>query len=264
MKYTGGALVTGGARRLGRAMVMALARRGIDVAIHYAGSRAAAETTAAEARALGVRAVALQADLLAEDETSTLVTRAAGALGGPLAVLINNASIFEHDDIRSATRESWDRHIESNLRAPFVLTQHFAAQVRGGATDDMDEPVASACVINMIDQRVRKPTPEFMSYTIAKMGLWAFTQTAARALAPDIRVNAIGPGPTLRGARQSDAHFAAQRRSTVLGRGANPADITRAMDFILDSPALTGQLLCIDGGQHLAWQTPDVLGTEPG
>ena len=264
MDYDGGALVTGGARRLGRAMVLALARRGIDVAIHFAGSREAAEETASEARAHGVRAVTLQADLLDESQSSGLIARAAEGLGRPLAVLINNASIFEHDDIHSATRESWDRHVESNLRAPFVLTQHFAGQLAGGARDAGGEPLASGCVINMIDQRVRKLTPEFMSYTIAKMGLWAFTRTAARALAPDIRVNAIGPGPTLRGARQSDAHFTAQRRATVLGRGADASDITRAMEFILDSPALTGQLLCIDGGQHLAWQTPDVMGVEPG
>ena len=258
----GAALVTGGAKRLGRAMALALGARGFDVAVHYAGSAEAAEETAADIRAMGRRGAALQADLLEEEAMQGLIGRAAGALGRPLNVLINNASVFEHDDIKSASRESWDRHMESNLRAPFVLTQNFARQAPPVQTDDTGEPLASACVINMIDQRVRKLTPDFMSYTIAKMGLWAFTRTAARALAPGIRVNAIGPGPTLRGARQSEAHFARQRRNTVLERGANPADITAAMGFILDSPALTGQLLCIDGGQHLAWQTPDVLGVE--
>ena len=114
----------------------------------------------------------------------------------------------------------------------------------------------------MIDQRVLKPTPEFTTYTIAKMGLWALTRTAAQALAPDVRVNAIGPGPTLRGARQSAAHFAAQRAATVLGRGASPDEICAALAFILDAPGLTGQLICVDGGQHLAWRTPDVLGVE--
>ena len=258
----GAALVTGGAKRLGRAMALALGERGFDVAVHYAGSAEAAEATAADIRAMGRKAAALQADLLEEAAMQGLIERAAGALGRPLTVLINNASVFEHDDIASASRESWDRHMESNLRAPFVLTQNFARQAPPLRTDDAGEPLASACVINMIDQRVRKLTPDFMSYTIAKMGLWAFTRTSARALAPRIRVNAIGPGPTLRGARQSEAHFASQRRNTVLERGANPADITAAMGFILDSPALTGQLLCIDGGQHLAWQTPDVLGVE--
>ena len=128
--------------------------------------------------------------------------------------------------------------------------------------DENGEPVASALVINMIDQRVRKLTPEFMTYTIAKMGLWAFTQTAAQGLAPQVRVNAIGPGPTLKGARQSDKHFAGQRANTVLKRGANPCDITAALGYFLDAPAVTGQLLCVDGGQHLGWETPDVQGVE--
>jgi NAD(P)-dependent dehydrogenase (short-subunit alcohol dehydrogenase family) len=114
----------------------------------------------------------------------------------------------------------------------------------------------------MIDQRIKKLTPEFSTYTIAKMGLWALTQTAAQGLAPHVRVNAIGPGPTLIGARQSDDHFARQRAATVLGRGANPADITGALGFFLDSPGVTGQIVAVDGGQHLAWKTPDVLGPE--
>ena len=177
-------------------------------------------------------------------------------------MLINNASVFEYDTLKTASRKSWDRHMESNLRAPFVLTQQFAAKAPATLSDATGEPMASACVINMIDQRVRKLTPEFMTYTLAKMGLWALTQTAAQALAPQIRVNAIGPGPTLQGARQSDNHFVNQRAATILKRGSNPADITAAMAFILDSPSLTGQLLCIDGGQHLGWQTPDVLGVE--
>lgn len=256
------ALVTGAGRRLGRAMALHLAGRGFDVAVHYDRSREAAEAVAAEARALGVRAEALQADLLEEAPTATLVPAAAEALGGPLSVLVNNASIFEYDTIRTATRESWDRHIGSNLRAPFVLTQAFAAQAPGAVRDTAGEPVARALVVNMIDQRVLKLTPEFMTYTIAKMGLWALTRTGAQALAPDIRVNAIGPGPTLRGARQSEDHFAGQRAATVLKRGANPADITAALGYFLDAPAVTGQLLCVDGGQHLGWQTPDVLGVE--
>ncbi len=258
----GAALVTGGAKRLGRAMALALAERGFDVAIHYAGSKDAAEQTAKDVRAKGVKSVALQADLLIEDQAQSLIARSTAALGRPLTVLVNNASVFEYDTLKTATRKSWDRHFESNLRAPFVLTQHFAAQAPVVETDAQGEPRASAVVVNMIDQRVRKLTPEFMTYTLAKMGLWAFTQTAAQALAPGIRVNAIGPGPTLQGARQTARHFADQRAATVLNRGANPEDITAALAFILDSPALTGQLLCIDGGQHLAWQTPDILGVE--
>ena len=258
----GRALVTGAGRRLGRAMALYLAGRGLDVAVHYASSAGEAEAVAAEARALGVQAVALRADLTAEDEMQALVPAAAAALGGALTVLVNNASIFEYDNIATATRASWDRHLESNLRAPFVLTQGFAAQAPAAARDANGEPVATGLVVNLIDQRVLKPTPEFMSYTIAKMGLWALTRTSAQALAPGIRVNAIGPGPTMQGARQSSGHFAAQRAACLLGRGAHPADITAALGYFLDAPAVTGQLLCIDGGQHLNWQTPDVLGVE--
>jgi NAD(P)-dependent dehydrogenase (short-subunit alcohol dehydrogenase family) len=243
-------------------MALELARQGHDVAVHYATSRDAAESVADEIRALGREAVTLEADLLDEAQVTPLVARAAKALGGPLTTLINNASIFDYDNIQTATRLSWDRHMESNLRAPFVLTQQMAAQVPAPTMDDYDEPVAQGLVINMIDQRVHKLTPEFMTYTIAKMGLWALTRTAAQALAPRVRVNAIGPGPTLQGHRQSDSHFQNQRRATILQRGANPQDITAALVYFLNAPGVTGQLLCVDGGQHLGWQTPDVLGVE--
>ncbi len=256
------AIVTGAGQRLGRAMALYLARRGHDVAVHYASSREAADAVVAEIRAMGRRAVALHADLLVEAETTGLLPRAAKALGGPLSVLVNNASIFEYDNLATATRQSWDRHMESNLRAPFVLIQALAAQAPQPATDAQGEPVAQALVVNMLDQRVRKLTPEFMSYTIAKMGLWALTQTAAQALAPRVRVNAIGPGPTLKGARQSESHFARQRAATILKRGANPEEITAALGYLLDAGSVTGQLICVDGGQHLGWQTPDVLGLE--
>ena len=260
---TGQALVTGGAKRLGREMALALARRGLDVAVHFHGSEVDAQSTADEIRRMGVRAVILQADLTVEEDMQALVPRAAELLGGPLTVLINSASVFEYDNIDSATRESWDRHLESNLRAPFVLTQVFASQAPeptfGG---QWNEPTANALIVNMVDQRVRKLTPHFMSYTIAKMGLWALTRTSAQALAPGVRVNAIGPGPTMQGARQSEAHFEGQRRSTILERGADPADIVRALEYFLDAPAVTGQLLCVDGGQHLGWKTPDIRGVE--
>jgi NAD(P)-dependent dehydrogenase (short-subunit alcohol dehydrogenase family) len=255
------ALVTGAAKRLGREISLYLARRGFDVAVHYASSRDEAEATVAEIRAMGRQSVALQADLLNEAEVTPLVSRAAEALGGPLDLLVNNASVFEYDNIASATRRSWDRAMESNLRAPFVLTQAFAAQAPKARIVE-GEPEARSLVINMIDQRVWKLTPEFMSYTLAKMGLWALTRTAAMGLAPDIRVNAIGPGPTLQGGRQSDSHFARQRQGTILKRGSNPADITAALGFFLDSPAVTGQMIAADGGQHLGWQTPDIVGLE--
>jgi len=256
------AMVTGAGKRLGRAMALYLGQRGYDVAVHYASSAQQAEDVVAQIAAMGQRAVALQADLLDLDAMETLLPRAAQALGGRVTCLVNNASIFEHDTVATATRDSWDRHINSNLRAPFVLSQAMAAQGLVAGRCAQGEPVASGLIVNMLDQRVRKLTPEFMTYTLAKMGLWAFTQTAAQALAPVIRVNAIGPGPTLQGSRQSQAHFDAQRAATVLERGANPQDITAALGYFLDAPSVTGQLLCVDGGQHLAWQTPDVLGIE--
>ncbi len=256
------ALVTGAGHRLGRAMAISLAERGFDVAVHYAASDAGARETVAEIEALGRKGITLQADLVDEGETQSLFAQAREGLGGDITCLVNNASIFEYDNIETATRESWDRHIGSNLRAPVVLSQHMAAQNLAPQTDARGEPEASGLIVNMCDQRVRKLTPEFMSYTIAKMGLWAFTQTAARALAPAIRVNAIGPGPTLRGGRQSEAHFAKQRAATVLQRGSNPEEIVAALGYFLDSPAVTGQLLCVDGGQHLGWETPDIIGVE--
>lgn len=254
------ALITGGAQRLGKAMALYLAARGHDIAVHCHASADAAEATAAEIRALGVRAEILQADLLDPDAAEALVPRATAALG-PLTVLVNNASIFEYDNLQSASRQSWDRHMGSNLRAPFLLTQAFAAQAPK-ADRSAEEPIARALVVNMIDQRVLKPTPEFMTYSLAKAGLWWLTRTSAQALAPDIRVNAIGPGPTMQGTRQSEGHFNRQRAATILQRGAGPADVCAALGFFLDAPSVTGQLICTDGGQHLAWRTPDVLGVE--
>jgi NAD(P)-dependent dehydrogenase (short-subunit alcohol dehydrogenase family) len=254
-------LVTGAGKRLGRAMALYLAGRGHDLAVHYASSADEAEAVVAEIRAMGRKAQAFQADLLDEAQVQALIPAVTAALG-PLTVLVNNASIFEYDRIDTATRQSWDRHIESNLRAPYVLTQAFARQCPPAVPDEHGEPLAQGLIVNMIDQRILKLTPEFSTYTIAKMGLWALTRTAAQGLAPHVRVNAIGPGPTLQGARQSVDHFARQRAATVLGRGANPSDITAALGFFLDSPAVTGQFIAVDGGQHLGWLTPDVLGVE--
>lgn len=257
-----GALVTGAGHRLGQAMAINLAERGFDVAVHYASSDKGALETVAKVKELGQRAFALQADLTDEAQTQTLFPNARDALDVDITCLVNNASIFEYDDIQSATRQNWDRHMESNLRAPFVLTQAMAAQGLEPETDARGEPLASGLIVNMCDQRIRKLTPEFMTYTLAKMGLWALTQTSARALTPAIRVNAIGPGPTLQGGRQSAEHFAKQRAATILQRGSNAEDIVGALRYFLDSPAITGQILCVDGGQHLAWETPDVVGVE--
>ncbi|MCY4242713.1 MAG: SDR family oxidoreductase [Rhodobacter sp.] len=255
------ALVTGAAARLGRDMARALAREGFNVAVHHLSTPA--DRIVSDIRAMGCRAISIKADLLDESETRNLLPVAAEALGGPISVLVNNASIFEYDSIETATRRSWDRHIESNLRAPFVLIQALAAQAPGPTRDEMGELRAEALAINMIDQRVRKLTPEFMTYTIAKAALWTLTRSAAQALAPRIRVNAIGPGPTLRGHRQSAEHFARQRATTILGRGANSEDIIEALRYFLHAPAVTGQLLCVDGGQHIGWAVSDDLDSEP-
>lgn len=243
-------------------MALTLADHGHDVAVHYASSRDGAEDTAQMIRAKGRQAVTLQADLLDEDATQGLIGRAMEGLDGPLTVLVNNASIFEHDDIATATRDSWDRHIGSNLRAPFVLTQGFAAQVPDPVSDDGEEPVAQGLIVNMLDQRVHKLTPEFMTYTLAKMGLWTLTRTAAQGLAPRVRVNGIGPGPTLRGGRQSEDHFHRQRAASLLQRGADASDICGALVYLLGAKAVTGQMIAVDGGQHLGWETPDILGLE--
>ncbi len=243
-------LVTGAAKRLGRAIALHLAGAGWSVAIHYHGSAAEAEEVAAAARASGVKAATFKADLSREEDTAQLIGRAAAELG-PLTALVNSASIFENDDWQSANRASWDAHMETNLRAPFVLSQTFARQVPG-----------KGAIVNIIDQRVLKPTPQFISYSLSKAGLHWLTTTLAQALGPNIRVNAIGPGPTMRNARQSEEDFARQRDATILKRGAEPEDVAKAVHYLLEADAVTGQMLAVDGGQHLIWQTPDVRVTE--
>ncbi len=240
-------------------MALGLAERGAAVAVHFSSSSDEATATVELIREAGGHSFPVKADLLDEDACRGLVARAVQSLGRPLDVLINNASIFEHDSIETATADSWHRHMMSNFRAPFMLMQEFSRQVQPADRDRAGELHPKAAIINMVDQRVRKPTPEFMTYTLAKMGLWNLTQIGARALAPDIRVNAIGPGPTVRAERQSEKHFHDQRASTPLQRGASRDEIVAAMHFLLDSPSVTGQLVCPDGGQHLAWQTPDIL-----
>lgn len=242
----GNALVTGAAKRIGRAIALDLAAAGWDLAVHYHKSADEAATAVREIEALGRRAVAIKADLTREPEVAQIVPQATSALG-PLSCLVNSASTFVMDDIRSMTRTSWDSHMETNLRAPLVLSQAFAAQLPGGQT---------GAIVNMLDERVWKLTPYFLSYTVAKCGLWTLTQTLALALAPRIRVNGIGPGPTLPSPRQTEAQFKAQWDSMPLKRGTTPAEICRAVRFILESPALTGQMIALDGGQHLGWAVP--------
>lgn len=237
------ALITGGAARLGRAITLALAEAGFAVAVHHRASAAAAEATAAAARALGVAAVTLRADLAEETQAAALIAGAEAALG-PVGVLVNNASVFERDEWHDATRESWALHMETNLRAPFVLMQRFAAALPASA---------EGVVINLLDQRVWSLTPHFISYSLSKAGLWTLTQSMALALAPRIRVAAIGPGPALPGPRQSQAQFDRQQAAVPLGHGTTPAEVGRAALAILALPSFTGQMLALDGGQHLQW-----------
>lgn len=243
----GAALVTGGARRIGRAIVLALARRGHDVAIHHRDSVDDAEALAAEVQAMGRRAVLIAADLADEDQVRTLVPAATAALG-PLSVLINNASVFEDDRVGDLSRTTWDRHMEVNLRAPVVLAEAFAAQAPDGSA-----------IVNLLDQRVLKPDPRFISYALSRNGLWWATRTLAQALAPRIRVNGVGPGPTLASIHQTPADFAAEATAVPLGHGADPDDIAAAVVYLVDARAVTGQMIAVDGGQHLAWRTPDIV-----
>ena len=240
------ALVTGGAQRIGRALVLALVEDGFAVAIHFHRSRAAAENLVEVIRNKGGTAVALGADLGDETAVKKLLPLAEHALG-PIGCLVNNAGVFADDTAETATRESWDLHLAVNLRAPFVLIQGLAARL---PTD------TNGVVVNLLDQRVWSLTPYFVSYTLSKAGLWTLTQTLALALAPRIRVNGIGPGPALPSARQSAEEFARQCAIMPLRRGTSPQEIAAALRFILSAPAMTGQMIALDGGQHLGWAQP--------
>jgi NAD(P)-dependent dehydrogenase (short-subunit alcohol dehydrogenase family) len=243
------ALVTGAARRLGRAIAIDLARHGWDVAIHFNSSESEACETADQVRAQGRRTVPLKADLANEVETAALIARAQEELG-TVTALVNNASIFEPDDWASASSESWNRHLAVNLRAPFILCQAFARVLPENER---------GAIVNIVDQRVLKPTPQFLSYSVSKAALYWLNTTLAQALAPRIRVNAVAPGPTLINARQNEMHFRRQRESTVLGSGAEPQDICNAVRYLMSASAVTGEMIAVDGGQHLIWQTPDTL-----
>lgn len=240
----GNALITGGAKRIGKAVALRLAEEGWNIALHYRTSQKEAEETAEAIHALGQRATLLPADLAMEGETALLMDRAREAMG-PITLLVNNASTFYMDKLGDMTRRSWDEHLESNLRAPLVLSQAFAAQMEGQGN-----------IINMLDQRVFKPTPFFFSYTIAKTGLWVATRTMALSLAPHIRVNGIGPGPTLPSPKQSPQQFADHCDAMPLRRGGSPEEVAQAVLFILNTPSMTGQMIALDGGEHLGWQIP--------
>jgi NAD(P)-dependent dehydrogenase (short-subunit alcohol dehydrogenase family) len=239
------ALVTGAALRLGRAIALDLAKRGWRIGVHHNTSGAEAQALVEEIERLGSKAIALPADLTHEYQLRGLVQSCTDALGPPTC-LINNAARFEWDSPDTLDWAGWQTELDVNLRAPIFLTQAFARTLPKDA---------SGCVINMIDQRVWRLTPEFFSYTIAKSALWTATQTLAQALAPRIRVNALGPGPVLPNRQQSEADFERECRSTLLRRGATVEEVCGAVRFLLETPSVTGQMIALDGGQHLLWGT---------
>jgi NAD(P)-dependent dehydrogenase (short-subunit alcohol dehydrogenase family) len=242
--HPGTVLVTGAGRRLGRAIALDFAKRGWRVGIHYGSSAAEAQELAAEIGREGGTAAVLQADLASAAAPESLIEACAEALGPPTC-LVNNAARFERDTLATLTAESWQTHLEVNLRAPVFLVQAFSRTLPEGASGN---------VVNLVDQKVLRLNPDYFSYTIAKAALWTATQTMAQALAPRIRVNAVAPGPVLKSRGQSQADFEREWRSTPLGRPVAPEEVIAAIRFLLETPSITGQIVALDAGQHLAWQ----------
>lgn len=250
MATKGVALVTGGAKRIGRAISLRLGQEGYAVAIHVRVPGADAEALRDELTADGAAAAVVTGDLADPGEVDRLVPAAREALG-PVTLLVNNASVFVADDVRALDPGIWERHFAVNLRAPVFLAGALAAQLA---------PDAEGAVVNILDQRVWKLTPQFFSYTLTKAALHTATTTMAQALAPRIRVNAVGPGPTVKSARQTPEEFAQQVAALPLGTGPTPEEIAGAVAMLAAARTVTGQMIALDGGQHLAWETPDVTG----
>lgn len=244
-------LITGAAQRIGRSLALDFARRGWRVGLHCRESVEGATHLATQIRDGGGFAAVLAADLAVASEVARLVPDCIQAVGPPTC-LVNNAAMFVYDELATLESEAWDTQLAVNLKAPVFLAKAFAQNLPAGVEGN---------IINIIDQRVWKPTPRFFSYATAKAGLWTATRTLAQTLAPRIRVNAIGPGPTLRNAHQSEEEFRAQCEATILRRGTTPEEIAAAVRFIIDAPAMTGQMIALDGGQHLAWETADIGST---
>jgi NAD(P)-dependent dehydrogenase (short-subunit alcohol dehydrogenase family) len=243
------ALVTGGAKRIGKAIVEDLAAHGFAVAIHANTSLREAEELAASLRAKGGNAAAVAADLADTASASSLVEKASAALG-PIGLLVNNASLFKKDSLEEFDETIWDRHFALHVKAPSLLARDFSAQLPEGN---------SGLIVNIVDQRVWSPNPRFYSYMLSKSALLTATKTMAQALAPSIRVNAIGPGPTLPNERQNQADFQTQVEAVILKTGPQLEEFGRTIRFLFDTPSMTGQMIALDGGQHLAWETPDIL-----
>ena len=242
MAGRGAALVTGGARRIGRVLAKTAAEAGYDVAIHVRAVDDAAEAAAGEVRAAGRKAAILTCDLRKESATVALVGEAEAELGA-VTLLVNSASVFEQDQFSDMNRASWDLHMETNLRAPLVLSQAFARRLPADR---------EGLIVNVLDQRVWRPGPDFFSYTMSKTALWEATRMLAQALAPRVRVNGIGPGPTLASIHQDQAAFDAEVAATLLRRPSTPQQIGAALRYLIEAEAVTGQMIAVDSGQHLA------------
>lgn len=245
------ALVTGAAKRIGRSLTLHLAQQGFALSVHYNTSDKEAKQLVDQIKSSGGKATSIKADLSDMDEVRQLEAEAAETFG-PITLLVNNASTFENDEIGTITDDSWDHHLKPNLQAPIFLSQAMANRL---------PPDQKGLIINLIDQRVWALTPRFMSYTLSKAALWSATQTLAQALAPNIRVNGIGPGPTLSNVRQSSEDFQKQVDATILKVQPKLEEFAAAIDFIRSAPSMTGQMIALDSGQHLAWETPDVVGS---
>ena len=243
-------IITGGATRIGAAIAKKLANEGVEIVIHYFKSKSVAEKLKKELTIKKAKIFLVQGDLSKEPDVNKLIKFAKSKLGY-FDCLINNASLFENDKLENFTTDSWGYHLRTNLRTPALLSKEFSKNIKGKNNN----------IINIIDQRVFKLTPFFFSYTISKTGLYTLTKTSAMSLAPKIRVNGIAPGPTLKNKRQSDKHFKKQYRATLLEKQVDVEEICNAVEFFIKNKSITGQVLAIDSGQSLNWQTPDIIGT---
>ncbi|HJU70750.1 MAG TPA: SDR family oxidoreductase [Paucimonas sp.] len=249
------ALVTGAAKRIGRAIALALAERGWQVAVHYGRSAAEAQVTVREIEALGRRAAAVQCDLADEAAVRTLLARATAALdAGPVSCVVNNASLFEYDNAAEFSLARLDAHMHANLAAPILLAQ---------ALHDATPASRQAVVVNLLDQKLFNLNPDFLSYTLSKAALHAATTMLAQALAPKVRVVGIAPGITLLSGQQTEASFSQAHAATPLGRSSTPEDIAAAVCFAAEARAITGATLPVDGGQHLISLQRDVMFVAP-
>jgi NAD(P)-dependent dehydrogenase (short-subunit alcohol dehydrogenase family) len=244
-------IITGGATRIGGAISRKLSGPGVEMVIHYNESKLSAEKLKKKLSKNNTKVYLIKGDLSKETDVKKIVKFAKSKLKY-FDCLINNASLFENDKLENFTTDSWGRHLRTNLRTPALLSKEFSKNIRGKNNN----------IINIIDQRVFKLTPFFFSYTISKTGLYTLTKTSAMSLAPNIRVNGIAPGPTLKNKRQSEKHFRKQYLATPLKRQVNVNEICNAVDFLIKNRSITGQVLAVDSGQSLNWQTPDIIGTK--